>query len=370
MTEPPGARSRTHASARARWRSLVLRGLTALLIILIGAIGWTGFKLWRSWNSVETIAYDPTAARERLENPDSTAPTTLPREPGDEPGVEGEPPPPEFVLGEAVRIPDDVNGSYLVVGTDNRPGFGGDRADVILLFILPEGDGPPVLLSLPRDLYLPNPCSNSYSRINANLNGCGDVNGPELLTIAVEDYTGLTIDHFALFDFEGFKEIIDEVGGVEICVDHPVRDTNAELRLDAGCHDANGTDALAWVRSRGTLEFVNGRWRTMPGVNDLTRNQRQQDLLLQMLDRLKDFSSLGELTDVVQSLANAFAVDERLSLTDAASLAWSVRSLTAEEIVRLQIPVRGHRTSGGAEVLLPTSEFIDVLTEAYPELGA
>ena len=82
------------------------------------------------------------------------------------------------------------------------------RADVIVLLLLPADGSDPVMVSIPRDLYLPNPCTGGYTRVNATLNGCGEAaTGPELLSVAVEDFTGVQIDHFAVFDFEGFQAI-------------------------------------------------------------------------------------------------------------------------------------------------------------------
>jgi anionic cell wall polymer biosynthesis LytR-Cps2A-Psr (LCP) family protein len=159
---------------------------------------------------------------------------------------------------------------------------------------------------------------------------------------------------------EGFETIIDAIGGMEICVDHPVRE-DTRLDLPAGCSQVDGEMALGWVRSRKTQEFVDGRWRTMPEVNDLTRNQRQQDLLLDVAGRAGSFDSPAALSRFVASLSDAFTLDDRLSLTDAANLAWNNRHVRPEHVVRLTVPVQPFTTSGGAQVLLPTTPFADLL---------
>ena len=221
------------------------------------------------------------------------------------------------------------------------------------------------MVSLPRDLYLPNRCSQDYTRLNANFNGCGDsINGATLLSGAVEDFTGVEVDHFALFTFDGFEEIVDEVGGVEICVDYPVRDRKADLNLPAGCTNADGAAALAWVRSRSTLELVDGTWRTMANVSDLTRNERQQDVILTMLEKAAEFDSPQELAGVVRSVSNAFTLDDKLGLSDAISLAWDLRGLDRKDIIRLTVPVADYRTADGALVLVATTPF-DALLEEY-----
>jgi LCP family protein required for cell wall assembly len=255
--------------------------------------------------------------------------------------------------------------SFLIVGSDE----GGARADVIILALFPEGAGDPIMLSLPRDLYLPNRCTSTYTRINATFSGCGtSVNGPTLLALTVEDFTGISVDHFALFDFSGFERIIDEVGGVEICVNRPVRDPKSLLDLPAGCTNARGDQVLAWVRSRSTEELVDGEWQLKPRVNDLTRNRRQQDVILAMFAKLKTFDSPNQLATIVERLTNEFTLDHQLGVGDAISIAWSLRSLDPTQITRINIPVRDFTTADGSRVLVPTASFSELLEAARPEL--
>jgi LCP family protein required for cell wall assembly len=342
-----GAESPHHPVTR-----LLKRALATFVITLTVYLAWNGFLIWNSWRTAERHQLDVVAAAALLPLPSEGV--QQPADVGDDIAaiVSGSPTPP------------DTFTSFMVVGSD----LGGARADVIILAMLPAGDDPPVMVSLPRDLYLPNRCTQSYTRINANLNGCGDdVNGPSLLALAVEDFTGVEIDHFALFDFDGFERIVDEVGGVEICVPNAVRDDKAELSLPAGCTNATGAQALAWVRSRRTQELVDGRWRTMSGVNDLTRNARQQELILQMLSKLRSFASPSDLTNKVRSLTQFFTFDNRLGLAAAINIAWDLRDLDLDTIERLEIPVTEHETPDGAQVLVPTVSFDEVLDQVYAD---
>ncbi len=334
---------------RPRWRRSLKRMLSTFLILLVVYSGWNAYSVWESWQDVERRTFDqvalealpdvppPAESGETLTEAAATAVTAVPTNEG-------------------------TYETYMVVGSD----IGDFRADVIILVMLPNEDDPPIMVSLPRDLYLPNRCTQQYTRLNANFNGCGDeINGATLLSGAVEDFTGVKVDHFALFTFDGFEEIIDEVGGVEICVDNQVRDRKAELNLPAGCTNADGAQALAWVRSRSTLEYVDGRWRTMPNVSDLTRNERQQDVILKMLEKASEFDSPQELAGVVRSLSNAFTLDDKLGLSDVISVAWDLRGLRAEDIVRLKIPVENYETAAGAQVLVATTPFDELLEEHF-----
>lgn len=340
-------------NARARrplWRRSLKRTLGTFLILIVVYTGWNAYSVWRSWQDLERHTFDEVALSElpAVPPPDETGETLT------------------AAAATAVTATPSEAGTYdtyMVVGSD----IGDFRADVIILVLLPKDGTPPIMVSLPRDLYLPNRCTQSYTRLNANFNGCGeDINGATLLSGAVEDFTGIKVDHFALFTFDGFEEIIDEVGGVEICVDHAVRDHKAQLDLPAGCTQASGAQALAWVRSRRTLEYVDGVWRTMANVSDLTRNERQQDIILAMLDKAADFDSPQQLAGVIRSVSNAFTLDDQLGLSEAIDLAWSLRGLDAKDIVRLKIPVENYETTIGglpAQVLVATTPFDKLLDE-------
>ncbi len=340
-------RAERHPDRRPLWRRSLKRMLTTFVVLIVVYSAWNLYSVWQSWNDVERHTFDELALDELPEVPP--------------PSETGETLTPEVVTAVTATPSEDLTyDTYMVVGSD----IGDYRADVIILVMLPSDGSNPIMVSLPRDLYLPNRCTQSYTRLNANFNGCGeDINGATLLSGAVEDFTGVEVDHFALFTFEGFREIIDEVGGVEICVDNAVRDRKAELNLPAGCTNASGAEALAWVRSRSTLEYVDGVWKTMPNVSDLTRNERQQDVILTMLEKAAEFDSPQELAGVVRSVSNAFTLDNQLTLSDAIGLAWDLRGLNREDIVQLKVPVENYRTSDGALVLVATTPFDSLLDE-------
>jgi LCP family protein required for cell wall assembly len=223
------------------------------------------------------------------------------------------------------------------------------------------------MVSLPRDLYVNNPCTKGHSRINALIKGCPskNINGPTLLSYQVGAITGIEVDHFAWFNFESFTNIVDAIGGVEICVDYPVRDEKSLLDLPAGCTQATGAQALSWVRSRKTQQLVNGSWQSVPGASDLQRNQHQQDVILQLFAELKNFNSLNQLTTKAASLADNFILDKGLTVAKAVNLAWSLRGIDLADIKRLEIPVRMTRSTTGQSILVETKPFHEVLLEEY-----
>lgn len=334
------------------WRGAMGRAAATLGFAALLFVGWNAFQVWNSWAGVERSVLDVRAAEELLPLP----PEGIVEESID-PKVGSIVTSPPLVTGEPVD-------AYLVIGSD----IGGFRADVIIVMLVPRDGRPPIMVSIPRDLYLPNRCTQGYTRVNVNLNGCGDINGTTLMALAVEDYTGISVDHVALFDFDGFEKVIDEVGGIQICVTNAVRDPKAKLDLPAGCTQAGGEQALAWVRSRSTEEFVDGSWRPIQGVNDLTRNARQQDVILALMTRIKTFESPAELASVVAPVADAFTLDDGLGLGQAIDIAWDLRDIDPSAIARISIPVETYRTDTGALVLLPTEPFQSLLADVYPDL--
>ncbi len=340
------------------YKSGVLRavGVAAGLLVLYGL--FTGLTLWNSWRSVETTTFTPEAVHQ-LATDSALGPET--------PSANDEVDPVDAIDAQentpGTTAPEQAYETFLLIGRDEVSG----ATDVILYLVLPTNSADPFMVSLPRDLYVENACTGRQSRINALIRGCPSegINGPSLLSYQVGKFTGISVDHFALFDFEGFESIIDAVGGVEICVKYEVRDAKAQLSLPAGCTNANGAQALAWVRSRKTQQRIGGEWRPVAGAGDLQRNQHQQEVILELFKELKKFDSPSELTATVASLADTFTLDDRLGLADAVNLAWSMRNIDLESINRLEIPVRLTRSKTGQSILVATAPFDEVLIKAY-----
>ncbi len=349
----------TKKLARSWLASSAKRAATVTLTLLTLYTVLTGLNLWSSWRGVETQAFDQEAVQALAE--DVLVVSQEPVEPDDVVDAADAADAAENI--PEISAPEQAYDTFLLIGGDKVSG----AADVILYLVLPTNSADPFMVSLPRDLWVDNLCTGRQSRINALIHGCESrgVNGASLLANQVGTFTGIEVDHFAIFDFEGFSEIIDGVGGVEICLENPVRDKKAELDLPAGCTNASGAQALSWVRSRHTEEMVGGRWRTMPGASDLSRNQNQQDVILELFKKLKQFDSPGDLTARVASLADTFVLDDQLGIADAAALAWGLRDVDLATINRLEIPVRLARSKSGQSILIATESFDKVLIAKY-----
>lgn len=339
----------TMPEGRQRW--IVAAGI--VFLIGVGAAVALYFNTWGDVGRVQIERLDTVAAPEP-DDPSSPDVTAVP----------------EFRLPPVPSAADGVD-TILLVGSDTREnlddltGFGefeGNRADVLLLLIRPrDREDQAAIVSLPRDLWVSTPCGRT--RINEALEGCQDINGESTLLATVESLTGYGVDHFAMVDMAGFQEVVDEVGGYEICLDQPVRDRKARLDMDAGCHMADGQDTLAWLRSRNTqVQTEDGRWVPMNGVSDLTRNERQRDFLVEMMSRLSNFGDPQDALGVAQSIAPHVTVDSELGITQAVSLAWTMRGLD-DSVSEVSIPVEDYTTQSGAEVLVAAVDIESVIAE-------
>ena len=354
-------RNRSDGTAKlapTRLRSSIKRAATVTISLLVMYSVLTGLSLWSSWRGIETQAFDQGAVQALAQE---APPVVEIVEPANDIDTNDAADAAESVPD--TTAPEQAYDTFLLIGSDTASG----AADVILYLVLPTNSADPFMVSLPRDLWVDNLCTGGQTRINSLIHGCESrgVNGPTLLANQVGTFTGIEVDHFALFDFDGFSDIIDAAGGVEICVDYPVRDQKSKLSLPAGCTNASGEQALAWVRSRHTEQKIGGVWRSMPGASDLSRNQNQQDVILELFKELKQFDSPSDLTASVSSLADTFVLDDQLGLAEAVDLAWRMRSIDLEDINRFEIPVRLARSKSGQSILIATESFDKVLIAKY-----
>ncbi len=271
--------------------------------------------------------------------------------------------------------------AYLIIGSDERSinssaarGYvQGSRADVILLGILNEDSKNNHLISIPRDLLIINSCTSEIERINGSYqkNECG--NRPENLAAAILNLTGIRVENFASFNFEGFEKIIDSFGGIEICVEKTQKE-GYSFELQKGCQTVSGSTSLNWVVSRNTEVLVgekiideNGEdasvWEKMSGVSDLTRIERQQYVVMQLINELRNFESINELYGFINALENAFVIDENLTINRAVDILWTFRNIDLSNVKKLTTPVNYLTLSDGRQVLVLSETIEDFLNK-------
>ncbi|WP_017595018.1 LCP family protein [Nocardiopsis potens] len=223
--------------------------------------------------------------------------------------------------------PEDQPGTtFLIVGSDSREGLSDDdmqdlrtgraegkRTDTIMVLYVPE-DGKPTILSVPRDSYVPIP-GIGENKINAafaeDLGG-----GPSTLVQTFEQASGVRIDHYVEIGFAGFVDIVDAVGGVEMCPEEPMEDPKAGLDIEAGCQEMDGSTALGYVRTRASARA------------DLDRIQRQREFFSALIGKATDTSTLinpFRSVPLVSEGTETFDVDQDDHLMDLAQMALAMR---------------------------------------------
>jgi len=218
--------------------------------------------------------------------------------------------------------------NWLIAGSDSRQGLtrmqerqlatgklsaaAGERSDTILILHIPSGGGKPVLVSIPRDSYVPIPGYGS-SKINAAF----DLGGPKLLAETIQNDTGLHIDHYMGIGFGGFVSVVNAVGGVRMCLPGPMVDPKAGLNLKAGCQTLNGDQALGYVRTRNFA------------LSDLQREQDQRLFIKALLSKMTSPSVLLNPFAIIPAAtgsANTLTVSQGTTVYDLMHVAFALRS--------------------------------------------
>jgi LCP family protein required for cell wall assembly len=216
--------------------------------------------------------------------------------------------------------------NWLITGSDSRSGLSkaeenqlalghnisGSRSDTILLLHVPANGTRPTLVSLPRDSYVPIP-GHGYNKLNAAY----AFGGPKLLVQTVQNVTGLPISHYMGIGFGGLVSVVNDVGGVQVCLKAPMKDPKAGLNLKAGCQTLNGDQALGFVRTRNFA------------IGDLQREQDQRILIKGILSKMTAPGTLANPFAVIPAAngaASAITIDQGTGLTQLISVAFALRS--------------------------------------------
>ncbi|MFG3499466.1 LCP family protein [Streptomyces sp. NPDC047928] len=255
--------------------------------------------------------------------------------------------------------------NILLIGSDTRSGDGNtkygrdkgtQRSDTTILLHLAADRGSATAVSVPRDLMVHIPrCrtadgSRSAPRF-AQFNGAFESGGTACTIRTVEKLTGIRIDHHMVIDFRGFKDMVDAVGGVRVCVEEPIDDPDAHLRLKAGAQTLNGEQALGYVRARKSLG--NG--------SDTERMDRQQRFLGALINKVQSNGVLlnpARLYPVLDAATKSITTDPGLdSLKDLYDLARVMRSVPTEKVQFLTLPRRPYSADPNRdEVVRPAAD--------------
>ncbi|MFE4049617.1 LCP family protein [Streptomyces sp. YIM B13518] len=306
--ETGGGRRRSQRPRR-RWGRIVLLSLLAVLL----AAGGTGYWLYSDLNdNIDGVDLDEALGEDRPEKLPTSGQNLL-------------------VLGSDSRA-----GANADLGTGK---VSGARSDTALVIHIPEGRRQAVAVSIPRDTLVTRPeCARSDGSAlpaaeRVMFNSVYSTAGPACVVKTVEKMSGVRMDHYMEIDFAGFKGLVDAIGGVSVTVEEPIKDTSSGLDLSAGTHRLDGTQSLAFVRTR----------HGVGDGSDLGRIGLQQQFMIALLSEVKRQDLFGSPTKtykIADTLTSALTTDSELaSLTSLADFARSMNGVDPATMETIMLPV-------------------------------
>ncbi|MGW7088861.1 LCP family protein [Streptomyces sp. NPDC054871] len=245
-----------------------------------------------------------------------------------------------------------VNGAQniLLIGSDTRAGRGNkkygrdpgtQRSDTTILLHLAADRESATAVSIPRDVMVDIPscrtADGSRTRARfAQFNWAFQFGGTACTIRTVEKMTKIRVDHHMVVDFAGFKDMVDAVDGVQVCLKAPINDRAARLKLPAGRHTLNGEQALGYVRARKSIG--NG--------SDTDRMDRQQQFLAALVNKVQSNDVLlnpAKLYPVLDAATSSLTTDPALaSLRGLYELVRGMRNIPTEQVQFLTVPRRSY----------------------------
>lgn len=318
---------------RRRWRRVVLISLAVVLLLGGGAVVAGGLYLRSVESGIDRVdAFEDVPAESR----------------------------PEPVVEGAMNI--------MILGSDSRDpeSTGGSRTDTIILAHLPKDRSSAQLVSIPRDTWVSVPKSkDGHGGRDAKINAAYAWGGVPLMVQTVEEFTNVRVDHVAIIDFAGFKEIIDALGGIEVDVEKNFTSIHPPFRsFHKGMQEMDGEAALDYSRQR--KQFADG---------DFARIRHQQQVIKAILDKAASgglLTSPGKLNSFIQATSSSVSVDKNMSLLDMAN---QMRGVRGNNLTFVTSPTKGTGRVGSESVVFADTKrvtpFYDaVRRDAVPDIIA
>jgi polyisoprenyl-teichoic acid--peptidoglycan teichoic acid transferase len=253
-------------------------------------------------------------------------------------------------VGLLPQPPGQVN--IMLLGSDERRNEGGFRTDTMLLVTINTVDQTVNITSFPRDLYVYIPGWTVQRMNTAHARG-----GFSTLALTMEYNFGVRPDYFVMVNFWSFKDVVDQLGGIDVQVavgltDH--RDDYGQYSVPAGTVHMDGETALWYVRSRYTS-------------SDFERTQRQQEVVKAILAKLLSLDAITKAPQLYEIYRNN--VTTNLTIEDITPLLTTAAHLTDTERIQQYFigrqQVTAWRNTQGSQVLIPNREgVVEVMRRA------
>jgi LCP family protein required for cell wall assembly len=304
-------------------RHLALTSLAVILVLIIGVVG--GFA-WYLNHELDNIRHFSAGISPRPGSgggsSDSGKPLNI------------------LVLGADNGNDQQTVAEDLADGTWTR---GAHRSDTIILVHIPANRQSAQVISVPRDSWVPVPGYAGDIDGDAKINAAFSWGGPALAVRTIQNFTGLHIDHVAMIDWNGFKDLTNALGGVRVYIPQTFYDDAQHITWHQGWQTLNGDQALQYVRTRHGL--ANG---------DFGRIERQQNFLRTVMSSMLSsgtFTNPVTLAKVVGTLSSFVEVDNTWSTGDLRSLAFAMRNLHSSNVQFTTAPLGSYDVVGGQDIV-------------------
>ena len=328
-------------------RQWIIISAVVVGVLLVGGVAVAGALALRFDEGVDRVevaglnggadpAADPDNGEDDGEDPDDGEEgegdngEAIPAPDADRDDTDPLPDPVDEVVTVLVAASDDRS----VLSPEEQSEFGtgavpGERTEALALARLDPVRDRVDVLRIPRDSVVER-CDGSVGRINAAyaLGEERGTGGPTCLVETVDGWTGVTPDHFVMVDFRGFVDIVDAIGGVEVWIDEPIEDDDANLDVGAGCQLFDGQEALAFARARSI-------------DNDFGRIARQQRLVQELRDEVVSgwtAANPRRLVSLIDAAAGALQVDESMTLSRMRELAAAALDIPGDGVHSATVP--------------------------------
>ncbi len=247
-----------------------------------------------------------------------------------------------LVLGSQTRL-----GQRGYFGYDATPGV--SNSDNLLLIHLDPTHTHAIILSIPRDTFVYEPACKERAYVGtgvwpaqqyppgAIIDGALNIGGPTCAVSTVEDFTGIPLDHFVEFNFNSFRTMVGQLGGVQVCVPPGpgYHDAATNLNLSPGLHWVDYTEALQYVRQRHDLGGPDAG-------GDLPRIEVQQAFISSVLQEVHKnglLTNIPRLLGIANTATQALTVDQGIgSVSALMHLAESLAHLKPRNVSLVTVP--------------------------------
>ncbi|MGD0378348.1 MAG: LCP family protein [Acidimicrobiales bacterium] len=260
-------------------------------------------------------------------------------------------------VGNLVALPPSGVENVVLVGSTSRcalkqqnkafglcsQGVTGVNSDVVMILHVDPNNKTASILSVPRDLFVPNARASGANKIDAAL-----VEGPQQLVSAIQDDFGIPIHHYVELNFDSFQGVVNALGGIKMYFPEPVFDAYSGLNVPvAGCRQLDGFQALAVVRARhlqykgpGVKTNNHADWPQDP-ESDLSRIRRDHEFLRVLASAVDKRGLSNPITDndLLSAVAPQLQVDSGFSLGQMFGLVTTFHGINIGKTPQQTLPV-------------------------------